>query len=51
MNKNENGSGQQELSMKGMNTIKIQSSMTASMLNIQSTLKGYISNSKHLMGS
>ena len=29
-------------SMKGMNTIKIQSSMTAFMLNIQSMLKSYI---------
>ena len=32
---------QQELSMRGMNTIRIPSSMTAFMLNIQSKLRGY----------
>ena len=51
MNKKENGSSKQELSMKGMNTIKIPSSMTAFMLNIQSKLKGYIINLRQLLES
>ena len=42
---------QQKLSMKGMNIIEIQIFMTAFMLNIQSMLKGYISNSRQLMRS
>ena len=42
---------QQKPSMKEMNTTGIQSSMTAFMLNIQSMLKGYISNSRQLMRS
>ena len=39
MNKKRKWIRQQELSMKGMNTIKIPSSMTAFMLNIQNMLK------------
>ena len=36
--------------MKGMNTIKIPSSMTAFMLNIQSKLKGYSINLRAITG-
>ena len=40
-----------KLSMREMNIIEVQSSMTAFMLNIQSMLKDYISNSRQLMRS